>query len=240
MKICGLDLSISSSGVVTMELDDNFDVINVNCYGFTTVRKNEIPGQIIHYNLEKDFTDKYNRFFWLRDNIMNWVKGCDYAAIEDYAMGAKGSSGRIFDLGEYEGMIKMCLYSDNARIRLYAVPSIKKFFSAHGNSDKIGMREAFEKFQGVKPDISNLPYVNKGDGVAPTSDIIDAFAICEMLRIELKLRNGKMSPNELTDEQEIVLYGPKKGKKVVKKNKRYEDVPNYIDKLFLQKPNEIV
>ena len=53
------------------------------------------------------------------------------------------------------------------------------------------MRDAFDKWPGIKPDLSDLPAVTNGKaGNSPTSDIIDAFAICEFLRKELRIKNN--------------------------------------------------
>ena len=39
LKIAGMDLSISSSGIVIMELDDKFNVVNIESHGFITTFK---------------------------------------------------------------------------------------------------------------------------------------------------------------------------------------------------------
>ena len=74
-------------------------------------------------------------------------------------------------------------------MRLYAINSIKKFFSLNGNSDKISMAEAFNKFEGVKPDISCLP-----------SNGWRRFQLVLMgsrfVRKELKIRHGIESLND--------------------------------------------
>ena len=41
MKIAGADLSISSSGIVIMELDDKFNVVNIERHGFVTTLKQQ-------------------------------------------------------------------------------------------------------------------------------------------------------------------------------------------------------
>jgi len=109
--------------------------------------------------------------------------------------------GQIFSLAEFEGNIKLKWVELGKKMRLYSVNSNKKFFSGYGLSDKIGMYQAFNKYTGVKPDISTLPVVDSGKGVAPTSDIIDAFALCECLRMELKLRAGLIQLHELPKHQ---------------------------------------
>ena len=198
------DLSISSSGIIVEELDDNtLDVIDVKYYGFTTKKKLE-QNNILYYN-NKNFNNDYAKYTWMQENILNWLDKCLYVAIEDYAFGTSSSSGMIFSLAEFEGNIKIGLYNKGKKLRFYSVNSNKKFFTGYGLSDKIGMYQAFNKYTGVKPDISTLPIVDSGKGVAPTSDIIDAFALCECLRMELKLRAGLIQLHELPKHQ-IEVY----------------------------------
>ena len=197
-------MSISSSGIIVEELDDNtLDVIDVKYYGFTTKKKLE-QNNILYYN-NKNFNNDYAKYTWMQENILNWLDKCFYVAIEDYAFGTSSSSGMIFSLAEFEGNIKIGLYNKGKKLRFYSVNSNKKFFTGYGLSDKIGMYQAFNKYTGVKPDISTLPIVDSGKGVAPTSDICDAFALCECLRMELKLRAGLVQLHELPKHQ-IEVY----------------------------------
>lgn len=203
MKIAGQDLSISSSGIVVEELDDNYDVIKVDRYGFTTKKSLEQENIILYKT--KDFTSDYARYNWMKNIILNWTKDCLYLATEDYAYGKSAAMGQIFSLAEFEGNIKLAEIDRGQKMRLYSVNSNKKFFTGYGLSDKIGMYQAFNNYTGVKPDISTLPIVDSGKGVSPTSDIIDAFALCECLRMELKLRAGLIQLHKLPKHQ-IEVY----------------------------------
>lgn len=188
MKIAGLDLSISSSGVVIEEIDDNCEIKNIEFHGFTGKKKLE-SSEIFYYN-NKNFKTDYAKYQWMCDTIVNWCKDCDYIAVEDYAYGKSGTAGLIFNLAEFEGNIKISLFNAGKKLRLYSVNQIKKFFTAYGLSDKISMYNAYNEMTTTKPNLSCLPEVDNGKGVSPTSDIIDAFAICEYLRTELALRSG--------------------------------------------------
>lgn len=200
MKIAGQDLSISSSGIVVETLDDlTFDILKVEYFGFTSKKKLE-QEHILYYN-NKDFNSDYARYNWMKDKILEWTKDCFYLATEDYAYGKSAAMGQIFSLAEFEGNIKLAEVARGQQMRLYSVNSNKKFFSGYGLSDKIGMYQAFNNYTGVKPDISTLPIVDSGKGVGPTSDIIDAFALCEFLRMELKLRAGLVQLHELSKSQ---------------------------------------
>lgn len=204
MKIAGQDLSISSSGIIVETLDDkNLDVLDVQYYGFTNKKKLE-QDHILYYN-NKDFNSDYAKYNWMKTQILEWTKDCEYIAVEDYAYGKSGALGQIFSLAEFEGNIKLAEVERGQKMRLYSVNSNKKFFSGYGLSDKIGMRDAFDNWLGIKPDLSSLPEVDNGKGVGPTSDIIDAFALCECLRMELKLRAGLVQLHLLPKHQ-IEVY----------------------------------
>ena len=177
--------------------------MDVQYYGFTNKKKLE-QDHILYYN-NKDFNSDYAKYNWMRDKIMEWTKDIEYAAVEDYAYGKSGALGQIFSLSEFEGNIKLKWIELGKKMRLYSVNSNKKFFSGYGLSDKIGMRDAFDKWTETKPDLSNLPEVDNGKGVSPTSDIIDAYALCECLRMELKLRAGLIQLHELPKHQ-IEVY----------------------------------
>lgn len=230
IKIAGCDLSKSSSGVVVETVDDDFNIVDVQYYGFADKKQNERP-TIVPGNNPKNFSNDYQRYKFIADYICDWCKDCTYISVEDIATHAQGM---IIDLAELEGHIKMRLFEMGKKIRLYSVKSNKKFFSGRGDADKIGMRDAFNAWTEIKPDISDLPFVDDGkSGVKPTSDIIDATALCEFLRFELKLKNGKMTLSDLTPAQREVFTTVKevKSKKTGKKKIK---TPSIIDKPFLE------
>lgn len=197
-------MSITSSGIIVEEVDDkSLDILNVIYYGFTNKKKIE-QQNIIYYN-NKDFKNDYDKYTFMKNHILNWLKDTTYVAIEDYAFGKTGALGQIFSLAEFEGNIKLGLFELGKKLRFYSINSNKKFFSGYGLSDKIGMRDAFDNWLGIKPDLSSLPEVDNGKGVGPTSDIIDAFALCECLRMELKLRAG-LTQLHLLPKHQIEVY----------------------------------
>lgn len=226
MKIAGCDLSYTSPGIVVEELDENFNVVSCEGYGFSIPKY--AGGNIVEYRGKKDFPDDYARFEFLQKQILDWVKDCDYIFVEDYAINA---CGLVFDLAEFEGYIKQELYHQGKTLRFYSPTTNKKFYAAYGGADKISMYQTFLAFNGKKPDISKLPIVNKGDGVKPTSDIIDAHALCEMGRQELRLRRKIDNLENLPAHvQEVFALKQEKSlKKIAKKvekgtAKRHEKV----------------
>ena len=100
MKIAGQDLSISSSGIIVETLDDKtLDVLDVQYYGFTNKKKIE-QDHILYYN-NKDFNSDYAKYNWMRNQILDWTRDCEYIATEDYAYGKSGALGQIFSLAEF-------------------------------------------------------------------------------------------------------------------------------------------
>lgn len=198
IKIAGLDLSITASGIVIETLDDDFNILNVEVYSWTPTKKWEQDH--IPCIRSTDFGDKYERNLFLIDYICSKLTDCTYVSVEDYAMDA---SGKVFDLAEFEGGVKMRLYDEGKILRFYPPKSNKKFFSSNGNNNKLRMYEqGFLKWNEMKPDLSTLPIVDKPGGVSPTSDIIDAYSLCEFLRAELKLKNNKMKLTDLEKKQQ--------------------------------------
>jgi hypothetical protein len=201
MKIAGLDLSKNSPGCVKLTLDDwTLDITNVEFCGFTSVKKNESKG--INFFKKDDFNFDQDQFLKLENIIFDFLEDVSHIALEDYAY---GGSGNITDLAEFCGFVKLKQYSDNKKIRVYDIPSIKMFATTFGNSDKLSMYQAFLKENEMKPDISKMPVVAKGNGVSPTSDIVDAYWISRFLQLELKLRKGLVQLKDL-DETKIKLF----------------------------------
>lgn len=194
MKIAGLDLSISSSGIVIEELDDNFEKIKVEYFGFSPTKKHSLIPGITYYNT-KDFFNDYQRYQFFCKHIVNICKDCTYIAIEDYAYSMSGTSGLIFSLAEFEGNIKFSLFRNGHKLKFYTPNQNKKFFTSYGSADKIRMynslNQRIKENKEIELDISALPPVNNGKkGTPPTSDIIDAYALCEFLRKELRIHNN--------------------------------------------------
>lgn len=202
MKIAGLDLSISSSGVVIMEVDEKFNVKKIERHGFiTTLKQQKISPDMVYYKTS-DYACSYQRYQFFCDHILEWCKDCEFVAIEEYAMGKSGAQGMIFSLAEFEGNIKMSLFRAGKKLRFYPPGTHKKFFTGKGNAGKIRAYDSYNTWQGIKFDISDLPVVvDDKHGNAPTSDLIDAYALCEMLRYELALKNKVIELHTLQVEQ---------------------------------------
>jgi hypothetical protein len=204
MKICGLDLSMNSSGITKFILDDDLNIIHKDYIGFSTTKKLH-SDKIYHYKKD-EFVDELDKNIWFKNLISQFIMNSDYVAIEGYSYGSFGIN---FEIGEFCGLIKHHLYenSKNTKIRIYDINTIKLFGTGKGSADKLDMYEAFLKSDD-KYDISNLPIVeekHRKKGISPTSDVVDSFHICKLLLTELKLRRGLIHLKEL-DEKMIMVF----------------------------------
>lgn len=189
MKIVGIDNSVNSPGVVWFTLDEQMNITKKEFMGFTQVKKNATQN-IIHYK-KKDFEDDISQYIFNRNKIFDVITKDgilpDYVAIEDYAYSANG---KVFNIAESTGALKVKLYESYIPIRLYDPCSIKMFNSGYGNSDKVRMKECYD----------NLNEREKLNGVV-NEDIIDAFFIVNLLYHELKIRKGLLNISTLTEKQ---------------------------------------
>jgi Holliday junction resolvasome RuvABC endonuclease subunit len=203
MIIAGFDLSINSSGLVKFTLDDNLDVIDVDYLGFTQVKKWQ-QDKVLYFK-KNQFRNYIEQNDWMLNHIKSFIGDNDltHIAVEDYAYGA---TGKVFHIAEYAGLVKFLLWDNDKKIRLYDPNTIKIFASTRGNCDKITMHEMYQKLEcDYKIDISGMPEVKTTSGASPTSDLIDAFFIAELLRTELKLRKGLIDLKSL-DESLIKVF----------------------------------
>lgn len=219
MKIAGADLSYTSPGIVVEELDENFNIIKLERHGFTTTVKKWADCEGIVSCRFTDFDHIYFRYNIFNTNIMDWTKDCEYIAIEDYAYSKNGDQGRIFNLAEFEGHVKQLWFEQGKKLRFYTPNQNKKIFAGYGSADKIGMKNALLKKNEIKDygdillKIDDLPPVLNGEeGAKPTSDIIDAFSLCESLRYELALRAGTLSLDDISTEAKEVYTNKTKHK----------------------------
>lgn len=193
MKIVGIDYSKDSPGIVWFDLDKKFEIVSKNYLGFTDVKK-DATKNILYYNKKKDFPNEFEQYIWMRDNVYNTItNNCkpDYVAFEGYAYKAKG---RVFNIAEATGVLKLKIYDNKIPMRIYDPNSIKMFSTANGNAGKDLMFETYTK----------LPESEKFSEIFTEkkhNDIIDAYFICKILQTELKLRFGYTSLKDLKEHE---------------------------------------
>ena len=74
----------------------------------------------------------------------------DLVAYEGYALGFRGKSNTIFDLGELGGIVKLLILERGIDILLIPPNNLKLFATGKGNADKAQVALALEKQLGVK------------------------------------------------------------------------------------------
>lgn len=190
MKIAGLDMSVTHTGAVILELDQNLTIVSTDWLTFTTTKKYS-SSNCVWYDKDQ-FADKYDKYMFMQDHVLDFVKDVDMVAAEDYAFGATGAIGLVFDLAEFEGWIRQSLWRMGKPLYLYSPMTIKKVFTGHGDSDKKSMWKTYEKLTLPKPDLSQFPPVTNGKkGTPGLSDTVDAAAAALTLRTELLIeRDG--------------------------------------------------
>jgi Holliday junction resolvasome RuvABC endonuclease subunit len=139
------------------------------------------------------------KYSWIKQEIMTFILDGkpSYAAIEGYAMNAKGL---VFNIAEATMCTKLSLYENDIPFRIYDPNSIKKFATGHGNAGKVEMHESFKELSELKVNLSKLPELK-----CPREDLIDAFFIASLLQIELKLRYGIITLRDLPPETIMIF-----------------------------------
>lgn len=196
MIICGIDPSINSSGIFKIQLDDKtLDIIDQDYLSFTQVKKNEC-NNILWYK-KKDFKNNLEQNIWMQSKISPFIQYVNYLAIEGYAYGA---TGLVFEIGEFVGGIKQMVYELSIKMRIYEPTVIKMYATGNGTSDKISMCDKYDKLKDGQLDLGHLPQYK-----SPKEDVVDAYYICKLLRLELMLRKGLITLDKL-NETEIKIF----------------------------------
>lgn len=189
MIIVGIDPSINGTGMVKFYLDPaDLSLGDMEYMGFTQVKKHS-SDNIIHYK-KKDFKNNLDQNWFMYDHIRDFCNDAEYIAIEDYAYSAKG---RVFDIAEYVGGLKMDLYLEGKKIRMIEPTVVKKHATGKGNCDKIRMEDEYMKHDVLG--LSKLPEYK-----TPKLDIVDAYYIAKYLQLELQLRFGHVLLKNLSQE----------------------------------------
>ncbi len=200
MKICGLDLSINSPGKCILDLDDNtLKIKSVNFYGFFMKKKwclteDNVEIVCIGTNFTKlNIFDRINKALEILDKDMEGVK---FIACEGYAFDSV--SGSVFQNAEVAGSLKKHFYDQGKGIVVYPPSVIKKFFSGNGRAGKNLMEGAFkQRYPEYYPQCIDklIKYES------PKDDMIDAFALAEVLRCHISFEKDPslLSENIIKD-----------------------------------------
>jgi len=212
--ICGLDYSINSPGIVWVKMDNEFNVEDRAWLTFTN-KKKYISDSVRYIGTAKGkrtYPNSLEQAGSVRDIIWKWVCNqsgsgqsgvahVDCVVFEDYALAAKG---RVFHIAETTMAMKLKLFEDGFPLRLYPPNHIKLFATGHGNADKFEMENAYEALSSKERkgmDLTCLPTLKEQKNGNPRDNVIDAFWATELLRTELRLRNGLILLRDLPEHQ---------------------------------------
>ena len=197
--ICGADLSMNSPAIWKMYLDKDLNFVKQSFICYTTVKKLSHP--YMSFYKKEQFNSYIDKNTWFAEDIKKYVSDCEYFAMEGPAFGAKGL---LYNIGEYTGLVKKYVYDSGLKIRTYDPNSIKLFSTKSGKATKGDMYRMFLNYAGrhANSEILGLPVLTEKDekkGRSPISDVIDAYWICDMLKMELMLRRGLIRLKDLTE-----------------------------------------
>jgi len=219
MKVFGLDVSLDHGGVVV--LDENGKVID---YRYLTSVKKMVDVDPAHsIFLSKKGKDESKDVFRLRrmkeyaERIWNvQPTTCihnSYYSIEGYSYASKSTS--ICQIAELTGYIKRRLFEDGGKIRIHEPKSVKLFATGKGDaSKKEVVVHSFDDFPDAliqrkmikKKGKTSLPpaqWWEEYDG--PATDLADAYFLARMLYVELKLRSGEVTLQNLPENERRIF-----------------------------------
>lgn len=166
--VLGIDPSLNGSGFMIMRNEKVVDyfffsqVIKIvdSSEGHGMLNRNDGPKRLeVIYNFFIELMAKYN---------------FDYAAIEDYAFGAKSNS--TFQIGGIGEMFRLQLYIAGIPFREYEPTKVKKYATGNGTAEKSAM-----VVEAYKNGFDVSAYGKSGE------DLADSYWIGRMLSTELKL-----------------------------------------------------
>jgi hypothetical protein len=178
LKLCGIDYSLSCPAITVFE-GNTFSSDNCKTYFLTDVKKyindyGDISGSQI-----KTYSSPIERYENIALWAMSFIKGADYAAIEDYSMGSRG---RVFHIAENTAILKYLLTKEGVPYKTYP-PTVIKKFAIKGNADKSMMYSAYLK--DTKRDLRTLLSYTSKNIASPISDISDSYFIAKYLYKDL-------------------------------------------------------
>lgn len=138
MITIGLDLSLTSTGVVVWERDE-----------------------VLYDGLIKTDKKGLYRLHLLRESLETTLR--EYrpkaAAVENYSMGAGGRgqvSGRVFSIGEWGGLARMVLWDHKVQTIIVPPATLKMYVALKGNASKEEIMAAVEEHYGYPPQNDDL------------------------------------------------------------------------------------
>jgi len=200
--VLGIDQSLrgfAAALVVEHELRDYVFITNLK-----KLAKNERSIYIPNPKSENDGVRRMKTVgAFLTHLIARWRP--DYVAFEDYAFGAQSSS--IVSLGELVGVIKFVLTVRGIPFRVYDPKTVKLYATGKGDAEKSDVTSAIEnRFEIDLTFASKFSKDKKRKiGEGNDGDIADAITIADMLNTELDVRAGKISVQDLPENERRIF-----------------------------------
>jgi hypothetical protein len=220
MKICGIDASPHSTGLVKFTLDSDLNILEIErlgFFGYTEPKKKKdwvIPSfkNIISYDEAK--YDFYNRTIMMMEHIWPFIADCEYVCQENYGMAGQGL---VFQIADFSSQIKFQALRNSSKLRLIEPLTLKMFATNSGKAQKPEMFDAFVSDSNshllVLSDLPQIKVHQKGqfaglrnkDGISPLSDIVDSFWLGILLIEELQIRKGTKQLSDLVPHHAHIL-----------------------------------
>lgn len=197
-----------------MDIDDNYEIVEINMHGFTKTDKWVFSGEgLMIHKIPKEYDSHppHYRPFIIYEIVKQYLKDIDYIAVEDYAFKAKG---KVFDIAECSGALKNIFYSMKIPMKKFPPMTVKQCATGNGGADKVMMGLAFSASglsKKVNSYIFELPEYNN-----PQEDLVDACYMANTLRIELCYRETGKFPDNLYMPEANCLSAIVNGKKGAK------------------------
>lgn len=250
--ILGLDLSVNHLGFVVMQLDGELCLS-----GYVTNVRGELDPELagpwgtrvseamIGLRSKIKGAGSKETYGALRVQLWRYASqsfgssvlhhdGVTHVALEDYA--TSGQSNSIYQLGEVSALFRTAILrsSGSPCLRLLSPTTVKKW-AGHGFATKMEMRAAMVREGYEVPDKLFKPTKLKRSGLqvpelaGPGTDIVDAYWLAEVTRVELLLRSGAMVMGDLSPKRIEVMNSVSKSKP-----------ENLLTRPFIQEPSWLV
>lgn len=169
--VVGIDYSMSSPSIC-IHKGKSWSLSNCKFYFLTPKKSCTLKTKMFLGKLQFDFNSQEQRFSQLAEWAVSKIPQNSKVFIEGYAYASKGV---VFHIGENTGLLKHRMWSHDIEFIDISPPTIKKFATGKGNSNKHAMYESF--IQDTQFDISSI--INCNEGESPMSDIIDSYYIAK-------------------------------------------------------------
>jgi len=225
--LVGIDYSYSCPSIICLEYNSlkNFLIDDIKTLIITQPnKKNNNLGKNLTYISFKEFKCDMDKFIFIADESINFIKSFNYnkiyCAMEDYSF---SSHGRTFTIGENCALMKERLFKNKIPLKLYSPTLIKRFAKEQNEELAVKCSEGKLKKDGTvridtlkknamheifcwKFNIDLCDYFHMKKYVSPLADIVDALWILYIFWLETKIRVNDI--NYLTDQEiEFVRNG---------------------------------